>query len=95
MSIVSLVIAPYISVVGTDKHEGMEMRKEIRIEKHIDSLGNVTMDTMIFLNGKECNMNSDTCISECKMNKEECAKMISEGKMTEEECAKKCAEHHN
>jgi hypothetical protein len=95
MSIVSLVIAPYISVVGNDTHEGMEMRKEIRIEKHIDSLGNVTMDTVIMMNGKECHMEAGGCTEACEMSKEECAKMISEGKMTEEECAKKCAEHHN
>ncbi len=95
MSIVSLVIAPYISVVGNDKHEGMEMKKEIRIEKHIDSLGNVTMDTVIMMNGKECHMETGECTEACGMSKEECAKMISEGKMTEEECAKKCAEHHN
>ncbi len=93
MSIVSLVIAPYISVVGNDKHEGMEMRKEIRIEKHIDSLGNVTMDTVIMMNGKECHMEAGECSEACEMSKEECAKMISEGKMTEEECAAKCAEH--
>lgn len=94
MSIVSLVIAPYISVVGNDKHEGMEMKKEIRIEKHVDSLGNVTMDTVIMMNGKECHMENGECTEACGMSKEECAKMISEGKMTEEECAKKCAEHH-
>lgn len=93
MSIVSLVIAPYISVVGNDKHEGMEMKKEIRIEKHVDSLGNVTMDTVMLMNGKECHMEDGECTEACQMSKEECAKMISEGKMTEEECAKKCAEH--
>jgi K(+)-stimulated pyrophosphate-energized sodium pump len=95
MSIVSLVIAPYISVVGNDNNEHKEMKKEIRIEKHVDSLGNVTMDTVMFINGKECDMTSEECAKACGMSKEECEKMISDGKMTKEECAKKCAEHHN
>jgi K(+)-stimulated pyrophosphate-energized sodium pump len=94
MSIVSLVIAPYISVSGIEKSEGMKMKKEIRIEKHIDSLGNVTMDTTVLINGKECDMEAGECTDACEMNKEECAKMMTEGKMTKEECEAKCAEHH-
>lgn len=92
MSIVSLVIAPYISVGGGDNgKDHMEMKTEIRIEKHVDSLGNVTMDTVMFINGKECKM-GEGCGEECTMSKEECMKMMKEGKMSKEECEKMCAD---
>lgn len=106
MSIVSLVIAPYISVSGGDSNGEKMMKKEIRIEKHIDSLGNVTIDTIVLMNGhlgmeEHCaKMGTEACgdgdqckmKGECKMSKEECDKMISEGKMSKEECEKMCAE---
>ena len=49
MSIVSLVIAPYIAISATDvnTNSGMEVKKEIRIQKNIDSLGNETIDTLV------------------------------------------------
>ncbi|MFN0292660.1 sodium-translocating pyrophosphatase [Pedobacter helvus] len=49
MSIVSLVIAPYIAISATDvnTNSGMEVKKEIRIQKNIDSLGNETTDTLV------------------------------------------------
>ncbi|WP_461487318.1 sodium/proton-translocating pyrophosphatase, partial [Pedobacter sp.] len=48
MSIVSLVIAPYIAISATDAHNGhhMEVKKEISIQKTIDSLGNEVIDTL-------------------------------------------------
>jgi K(+)-stimulated pyrophosphate-energized sodium pump len=46
MSIVSLVIAPYIAISATDIKVAAPIIKEIRIEKTIDSLGNVTIDTL-------------------------------------------------
>ncbi len=49
MSIVSLVIAPYIAISATEvnTNSGMEVKKEIRIQKNIDSLGNETIDTLV------------------------------------------------
>ena len=49
MSIVSLVIAPYIAISATEvnTNSGMEVKKEIRIQKNIDSLGNETTDTLV------------------------------------------------
>jgi K(+)-stimulated pyrophosphate-energized sodium pump len=46
MSIVSLVIAPYIAISSADVNRGTEIIKEIRIEKTIDSLGNEKTDTL-------------------------------------------------
>ncbi|WP_293302359.1 sodium-translocating pyrophosphatase [Pedobacter sp. UBA4863] len=48
MSIVSLVIAPYIAISATDAHNGhhMEVKKEISIQKTVDSLGNEVIDTL-------------------------------------------------
>lgn len=46
MSIVSLVIAPYIAISATDATTSTEVIKEIRIEKKVDSMGNVTIDTL-------------------------------------------------
>lgn len=48
MSIVSLVIAPYIAISATDAHNGhhMEVKKEISIQKSVDSLGNEVIDTL-------------------------------------------------
>lgn len=47
MSIVSLVIAPYIAISATDDHHhSPEVVKEIHIIKTIDSLGNEKIDTL-------------------------------------------------
>jgi K(+)-stimulated pyrophosphate-energized sodium pump len=46
MSIVSLVIAPYIAISAVDTVTSAPVIKEIRIEKKIDSMGNVTVDTL-------------------------------------------------
>lgn len=46
MSIVSLVIAPYIAISATDATTTESVIKEIRVEKTIDSMGNVTIDTI-------------------------------------------------
>jgi len=46
MSIVSLVIAPYIAVKAVVGEHQQEVRKEIRIEQKIDSLGNKIIDTL-------------------------------------------------
>lgn len=46
MSIVSLVIAPYIAVKAVATEHKQEVRKEIRIERKIDSLGNTIIDTL-------------------------------------------------
>jgi len=47
MSIVSLVIAPYIAVKAISTVENTEVRKEIRIEKKIDGSGRVITDTLV------------------------------------------------
>lgn len=49
MSIVSLVIAPYIAISASDiaTGTGMEVKKEIRVQKTVDSLGNETIDTLV------------------------------------------------
>ena len=49
MSIVSLVIAPYIAISASDVNTagGMEVKQEIRIQKSVDSLGNETIDTLV------------------------------------------------
>ena len=49
MSIVSLVIAPYIAISASDANltNGMEVKKEIRVQKSVDSLGNETIDTLV------------------------------------------------
>ncbi len=49
MSIVSLVIAPYIAISATEvnTNSGMEVKKEIRIQKSVDSLGNEVTDTLV------------------------------------------------
>ncbi|GGI27269.1 sodium-translocating pyrophosphatase [Pedobacter mendelii] len=47
MSIVSLVIAPYIAVKAVEGNYKQEVRKEIRIEQKTDSLGNIITDTLI------------------------------------------------
>jgi K(+)-stimulated pyrophosphate-energized sodium pump len=48
MSIVSLVIAPYIAIsAGTTSGSQLEVKQEIRVQKSIDSLGNETTDTLI------------------------------------------------
>ena len=94
MSIVSLVIAPYISVVGNEKADGMnmhsmhgkhEMKMEMKIVKTVDSLGNEVTDTVCFMNGKE--MSKADCAE-----MDECKKACESGEMTKEECEKKCAE---
>lgn len=46
MSIVSLVIAPYIAVSSNDATHITDVQKEIRIQKTVDSAGNVTVDTI-------------------------------------------------
>jgi K(+)-stimulated pyrophosphate-energized sodium pump len=46
MSIVSLVIAPYIAVNATNAVPQKEVVKEVRVTKTIDSLGNVKIDTL-------------------------------------------------
>lgn len=49
MSIVSLVIAPYIAISATDVNNvgEMEVKQEIRVQKSVDSLGNETVDTLV------------------------------------------------
>lgn len=47
MSIVSLVIAPYIAVKAISGTENSKVRKEIRIEKKIDESGRAITDTLI------------------------------------------------
>jgi len=46
MSIVSLVIAPYIAVKAVPGEHREEVRKEIRIQQKTDSSGNVIVDTL-------------------------------------------------
>lgn len=46
MSIVSLVIAPYIAVKAIASEVKTEVRKEIRIQQKTDSLGNTIIDTL-------------------------------------------------
>ncbi|MBY0377208.1 MAG: V-type H(+)-translocating pyrophosphatase, partial [Gammaproteobacteria bacterium] len=46
MSIVSLVIAPYIAISATDMESATEVIKEVRIQKTVDSLGNEKVDTI-------------------------------------------------
>jgi len=46
MSIVSLVIAPYIAVKAVTSEHKQEVRKEIRIQQKTDSLGNTIIDTL-------------------------------------------------
>ncbi|WP_410219631.1 sodium-translocating pyrophosphatase [Pedobacter sp.] len=46
MSIVSLVIAPYIAVSASKTANQVEIKKEVRISKTIDSLGNEKIDTL-------------------------------------------------
>jgi K(+)-stimulated pyrophosphate-energized sodium pump len=45
MSIVSLVIAPYIAINASNAPK-VEIRKEIQITKTVDSLGNIKIDTL-------------------------------------------------
>ncbi|MDQ1139835.1 hypothetical protein QE439_001216 [Pedobacter agri] len=47
MSIVSLVIAPYIAVKAVPTEERQEVRKEIRIEQKTDASGNIINDTLM------------------------------------------------
>jgi K(+)-stimulated pyrophosphate-energized sodium pump len=47
MSIVSLVIAPYIAVKAVTSEHKQEVRKEIKIQQKTDSLGNIIIDTLI------------------------------------------------
>ncbi|TKC05692.1 sodium-translocating pyrophosphatase [Pedobacter polaris] len=46
MSIVSLVIAPYIAISASDAPHVTEVVKEVRIQKNVDSAGNATIDTI-------------------------------------------------
>jgi len=46
MSIVSLVIAPYIAHTASESKSSTEIIKEVRIEKTVDSLGNEVTDTL-------------------------------------------------
>ena len=46
MSIVSLVIAPYIAISASNGNPTTEVVKEVRIQKTVDSLGNETIDTV-------------------------------------------------
>jgi K(+)-stimulated pyrophosphate-energized sodium pump len=46
MSIVSLVIAPYIAISASDSKHVTEVVKEVRVQKNTDSVGNVTVDTI-------------------------------------------------
>ncbi|WP_421938678.1 sodium-translocating pyrophosphatase [Pedobacter sp.] len=46
MSIVSLVIAPYIAVKAVTSEHKQEVRKEIRIQQKTDSQGNTIIDTL-------------------------------------------------
>ena len=100
MSIVSLVIAPYISVSGGEQNGDHMMKTEIRIEKHIDSLGNEVTDTMIIINdnamlmkdhckqGGEC---KEMKIMKCDKDKASCTAGAS-CSMTKEECDKMISE---
>ncbi len=48
MSIVSLVIAPYIAIsADTSNSSQLEVKQEISIQKSVDSLGNETIDTLV------------------------------------------------
>jgi K(+)-stimulated pyrophosphate-energized sodium pump len=47
MSIVSLVIAPYIAVKAIPGNHQQEVRKEIKIQQKIDASGNIITDTLI------------------------------------------------
>ena len=48
MSIVSLVIAPYIAIsASTTNGNQLEVKQEIRVQKSVDSLGNETIDTLV------------------------------------------------
>ncbi|WP_343535699.1 sodium-translocating pyrophosphatase [Pedobacter sp.] len=48
MSIVSLVIAPYIAIpANATNNSDIEVKKEIRIQKSVDSLGNESIDTLV------------------------------------------------
>lgn len=100
MSIVSLVIAPYISVSGGEQNDGHMMKTEIRIEKHIDSLGNEITDTMIIINDNAMLM-KDHCkqggkctkaeLMKCDKDKASCTAGAS-CSMTKEECDKMISE---
>ncbi len=46
MSIVSLVIAPYIAVKAVTNEHKQEIRKEIRIQQKTDGSGNTIIDTL-------------------------------------------------
>lgn len=46
MSIVSLVIAPYIAISATDATPKTEIIKEVQVKKTVDSLGNEKLDTI-------------------------------------------------
>ncbi len=46
MSIVSLVIAPYIAISAGEMKDVKEVRKQIEVRKSVDSLGNVVIDTI-------------------------------------------------
>ena len=46
MSIVSLVIAPYIAISAVNEGTKVKVTKEIRIEKTVDTLGKVKIDTI-------------------------------------------------
>jgi K(+)-stimulated pyrophosphate-energized sodium pump len=46
MSIVSLVIAPYIAISKSDAAHVTDVQKEIRVIKTTDSLGNQKLDTI-------------------------------------------------
>ncbi len=46
MSIVSLVIAPYIAISAVNDAPKVKVTKEIRIQKTVDSLGNEKLDTI-------------------------------------------------
>lgn len=48
MSIVSLVIAPYIAIsADTTNASQLEVKQEISIQKNVDALGNETIDTLV------------------------------------------------
>ena len=49
MSIVSLVIAPYIAISASDVNTAgtMEVKQEIRVQKSVDAQGNEVIDTLI------------------------------------------------
>ena len=92
MSIVSLIIAPHISVgtgghseMSSDMHGKHEMKMEMKIMKTVDSLGNEKIDTVCFMNGKEMTK------AECA-EMEECKAACESGEMSKEECEKKCAD---